>query len=361
MFDWLKKRKKILPKGWHRDNELLDEDAEDIDGAVEFAFPPSTERLFTALEIKVPRRTNEEQARDPYIVWSALSQWENVLYGRLPEEQYSNGTWPVTHQQVEALRAALKDQKGNYAGSRLAYTLVRCGCRELDTISGLCAWDAQLFRWKSAGLSAEDMLRKFRSVGIEGNPSPTDLQRLDEWLADPAAVLAHYSSGNLCGTLLAGRTFSANLYSNEMRPDYAELLRRISAHAVPALPISNVSQQSLAGAQRELTERTRAEISAMIPNELKGMPIVLEGGVTWQIEFDFESVRNAIHVAGDFSRLNDVDVICQFNRLLERLGRTDRVMKFGPGRNESDSVGQYILADRGLFMALCDELHIPLA
>ena len=157
MFEWLKNRRKISFNGSHRDDEL-DGDAEDINGAVECTFPPSVESLFAALDIKVPRPPSEEKARDPYLIWSALSQWENALYMRLSEEQYAKGTWPATASQMEALRGALEDQKGNYAGNRLAYTLVRCGCREVDTISGLCAWDAQLFRWKNVGLSAADLL-----------------------------------------------------------------------------------------------------------------------------------------------------------------------------------------------------------
>jgi hypothetical protein len=59
--------------------------------------------------------------------------------------------------------------------------------------------------------------------------------------------------------------------------------------------------------------------------------------------------------------MNDIGLALHVDALLARLGRPERVLKFGGGRNESDSFwGRYIIAPPEQFHALCDELGIPL-
>lgn len=103
-------------------------------------FLPSTERLYAVLQAELPAPE----------VHAAMVVWENALFHTLPRDAFNSGTWPAQPALLAAMRAALADQRGNYAGDHLAYCLVRCGCREPDTMAGLCAWDAQLFRWQEA-------------------------------------------------------------------------------------------------------------------------------------------------------------------------------------------------------------------
>src|SRR3954464_1876270 len=96
---------------------------------------PSTQRILDLLmhrEWGEPRDLNE--ARDPYPVDAALSEWENEVLGKLPDDQYRRGIWPSTPELLSALRDALEDQRGNYAGERLAFALAHCGCHEPDVI-----------------------------------------------------------------------------------------------------------------------------------------------------------------------------------------------------------------------------------
>lgn len=66
-------------------------------------------------------------------------------------------------------------------------------------------------------------------------------------------------------------------------------------------------------------------------------------------------------VPGDFSWLNDAAVAMHFDALLARLGRAERVLRFGGRGNDTDAFqGHYIIAPPQAFAALCSELGIPL-
>lgn len=102
---------------------------------------PSTQRLFAVLGYDMEAILSKSRsARDPYPVYYALTSWENDLFERIGPEKYEHGAWPATQEELDALRNALADQKGNSAGEELAYILVRCGCRQPETLAGLCAW-----------------------------------------------------------------------------------------------------------------------------------------------------------------------------------------------------------------------------
>ena len=322
-----------------------------------FEFLPSTRHLFKVLEFDwLPEPEN-----DKYPISAALTAWENRLYKQLSEKDFKNGTWPASPALLSALRAALSDQRGNYAGDKLAYCLVRCSCRQPETISGLCAWDSQLFLWRDAGLSAEDLLNKFQSIGAAGNPQIEDLQRLNHWLSDPGAALAHYSSGNLAETVLKGKIIYGRLYSDELSPKYVELFQEFAAHTVPALPISNVIQKPLEDEPEDITEKVQAQMADIIPDELKNIPIFQYPETFWQIDFDFEGTTNTVYVSGDFTWVNDAGLALQFDNILAQLGRSERVIRLGDGRNDTGSSwGLFIIADPLPFAALCNELGIPL-
>jgi hypothetical protein len=326
-----------------------------------FHFAPSTKQLFKALKFDWGDPANEEQARDIYPIDAALSDWKNRLYDHLSEEEYERGTWPASSELLDAMRAALADQRGNYAGDLLAYCLVRCGCRQAETIAGLSAWDAQLFRWRASGLSARDLLEKFEKIGVAGNPAAEDLDKLDSWLSDPVAALAHYGSGNITGTVLKGRVFLASLYSSGDDLEYAALFQEMARHAEPALQISKVSQVAADRSLEDFTASAEAQLADIVPDTLKGGFLFTDPETFWKISYDFEGVSEAVFVPGSFAWMNDVGLALHFDAMLARLGRPERVLKFGGGRNESDSFwGRYIIAPPQQFYAVCNELGIPL-
>lgn len=324
-----------------------------------FPYPASTRQLFQALGIDWPDPDNEEAASDPYAVHAALSNWTNDLCGQLSNTEFENGTWPVSPALLDAMRAALADQRGNYAGDDLAYCLVRCGCRQPETIAGLSAWDAQLFRWSAAGLRARDLLAKFSQIGMAGSPDAEDLDRLDRCLSDPGAAIAHYSSGSIRGTILKGRVFSASLYSNGDDHDYAALLRQMAAHAGLGARIANASQVGLD--DEDFYTSAQAQLRDIVPDALKETAPFADPETYWKISFDLDDVSQTIFVPGSYAWMNDLGLALQFDAVLARLGRPERVLRFSGGRNENNSFwGHYIVADPRQFAALCSELGIPL-
>jgi hypothetical protein len=320
---------------------------------------PSTQRILDLLmhrEWGKPRDLKE--VRDPDPVDASLTEWENDVLSKLPDDQYRRGIWPSTPELLAALRAALEDQRANYVGERLALALAHCGCHEPEIVSSLNPWDALVFRWREAGYSAEQLLAKFASVGAAGHPTAEDIKKLNNWLAAPVTSLDPHSSGYPGQILLGDRVFSASLHDNGGSPAYGKLFSSIAEHATPPLAVSNVSQASSATIE-DVTEEARAEFGDAVPAE---MPVLRINQGTWKVSYRLNGVAGVLRVPGDSTWLNDVGLIAEVNALLGRLGRQDRVIKLGKTRGDSSSFrGDYIVANPGPFVPLCRELGIPLA
>ncbi|MES2900191.1 MAG: hypothetical protein V4723_10710 [Pseudomonadota bacterium] len=317
--------------------------------------------LFQALQFEWPEPESQDQACDLYPIQASLTDWHNTLYNQLPSAQYDRGIWPSSPELLEAMRAALADQRGNYAGDALAYSLVRCGCRRSETVAALSAWDAQLFRWSAAGFSARDLLTKFEKIGVAGNPSDEDLARLDGWLADPTAALANYGCGNITGTILKGKAFSASLYSSGDDLEYDSLFRDMASHAGLSALITNVEQVAMHDATEDFTALAKAQLNQLVPVELTSRPLFAEPETFWKIQFDVDGRSENIFVPGNYSSMNDVGLALHFDALMARLNRPERVMRFADGRNDSGSFwGRYIIGPPQELTALCGELGIPL-
>ncbi|HEY0064450.1 MAG TPA: hypothetical protein VGC21_20200 [Telluria sp.] len=328
---------------------------------------PSTVALLRTLGADWSARAAPDGADDARAIQTALRAWENRLYHVLPAASRDSATWPAAPELLAALRASLADQRATPAGAYLAYCLVRCGCRDSATIDGLCAWDAQLFRWQAAGYSARDLLAKFNAIGMAGQPGADALDRFDARLADPGAALAEYGSSHCAGTLLQGRWFVASLCDNDGCPNYAGLLTSIANRAL--LPITAVTQESTESAFAHLAdsdygalvERFQAEIDTWVPKKIQHAYLFSEPETWWQISFAFAGAPEHMIVPGDWSWVNDAGLALRCDAILARLGRPERVLKFGPGRNEGESAGAYVVARPEAFAGVCAELGIPLS
>lgn len=325
------------------------------------SYLPGTKLLFNVRNDVWPDTEDDEPLDDQHAIDALLTDWHNELYSQLDESERKHGKWPSNHELLAALRAALAEQNGNAAGEKLAYSLVRCGCRAEATIAGLGKWDAQLFRWSAAGWKAEDLFAKFQAIGAAGNPAQEELQMLNQWLADPAAYLANYGSGKLASTLFKGRTAIGSLYQNGAYPEFAELFTDLARITSPALPISNVTQAATEDQNEDLSADIQAQMDDLIPPELQDLPIFSEADSTWQIQFDFAGTSETIYVQSNSTWLNDTVVALQFDRILARQGRCERVVRFAGGRNDDDAFwGKYIIVNPVPFATLCAEVGIPL-
>lgn len=326
-----------------------------------FSFLPSTYQLFNALSFEWPEPENNKQAEDTYQIYSAVLDWANALYYKLSENVYSEGIWPVDEHVLNALRDALVDQKGNYAGDLIAYTLIRCGCREQATIDAMNLCDSQLLRWRAKGLSAVSLLERCKEAGAAGAPGTADLAKINDWLANPMGALAHYSAGNVTGTLFKGRCFYHSLHYNGEEPNYVGLLKGLLALAQPAISVSNVEQEYLELDYESYESLVQPELDKLSPAGVadKLVPVLYE--VVWKVKFAVSGKQYVWYIPGYFAWLNDGLLSLYINNLLEELGHPERVHRFAGNRNESESFwGNYIVTEPTGFVSLCSELGIPL-
>ncbi|MBT9581901.1 hypothetical protein IV102_01045 [bacterium] len=307
--------------------------------------------MLESLNFEWPEPRSEQETLDSTPVSAALVDRENRLGAALPEADFDRGRWPATPELLDALRAALVDRCGDVVGHHIAYRLVRCGCRQAATLAGLCEWDRQLFRWRELGFSSQDLLARLQAAGVAGEPEAGDLEKLDGWLADPAAVLAYYGVGNLAATLLKGRVFSASLYNNGGEPDYRSWWQGMGRLA--GLALCEVVQTAL-------TEGLVEVAGEDLPEELRGVPVFREEEVVWEIGFRLDGQSRSIYVKGDLTWVNERDLSREFDRLLESLGRSERVLRLGGGRTDEESFwGRYLVADPLRFFPMAAELGIP--
>lgn len=290
---------------------------------------PSTRRI---LDLLMHREwgppCDEAEARGPYSPDSAMAEWDGDVLSKLPKAQYKSGRWPSTPELREALRAVMRDQRGNYAGDRAAFALARCGCDDAEVIAALNPWDALPFRWRAAGLSAAALLLKFRAAGVAAEVAGKDLDQIDAWLADPASALHPHSPGIIAGLLFGDRRASALLHSDEGRPRYDALLAELAKRTTPPLAIANVTMD--------------------------------DGGGRWSVAFDLEGQRRSLQVEGDDTWMNDGAFLVETNALLAALGRPERAFKLGPERGDGGFWGRYLVAPAEPFLALCGEPAIPI-
>jgi hypothetical protein len=98
----------------------------------------------------------------------------------------------------------------------------------------------------------------------------------------------------------------------------------------------------------------------VIPPEMRGFPILRVNDADWKVAYTLRGVTDVLHIYGDSTWLNDIGLISEFNALLTRLGRRDRVIKFGKTRGDSSSfLGNYIVTDPTSLFLFARNLLFP--
>ena len=91
------------------------------------------------------------------------------------------------------------------------------------------------------------------------------------------------------------------------------------------------------------------------------MQVFREEEVVWEIGFRLDGQARKIYVKGDLTWVNEGDLSREFDRLLEGLGRSERVLRLGGGRTDDESFwGRYLVADPQRFLPLAAQLGIPM-
>jgi hypothetical protein len=327
-------------------------------------FIPSTRQLLDQL----PHRTwdtpaTDEDAKGPAAVLAFLDEWQDeVLRKTLAADQFnSSAMWPASPALIAAMRAALLDQRGNEAGERLAFALVRAGCREPATLTALNRWDGLPFRWNAAGLIADSLLQKLQSIGVAGEISPEERSRFNGWLTDPGSAML-VSSPKMPGTLLMqGKVASAALYDKDGCPGYKKLLEAWAAAMTPPLALVNVNQKSVADILAALPADMFISKKDILPPHLKKDPAFMKSETFWKVGFVHKGKTYAFFVPGDFAHVNDGALADEFKLLLRELRRPERVLRLADQRGQDGTLwGNYVVAEPAKAFPLFSSLGIPL-
>jgi hypothetical protein len=307
--------------------------------------------------------SNEAEANGPYTVDACLAEWEDgVLAASLSKEELNGAaTWPASPELVDALRAALADQRGNYAGERLAFALVRCGCRAPETLTALNRWDALPFRWHAAGFTAATLLARLREAGMAGAVADADLARLDAWLDDPATAVTRRAPGYAGSILMQAKVVTMALHDNDGEVRYKELLEAWAGAMSPPLVLKNLVQKNGALILNALPADMLVSVRDILPTRLKDNPEFTLSETFWKLSCTCNGKAFEFFVAGDYAHLNDGALAAEFKLLLRRLRRPERVHRLAEVRAGSPAFwGNYVVADPATVFPICAALGIPL-
>lgn len=325
---------------------------------------PSTRRLLDLLMHRdwAPP-ADEAEANGPYTVDACLAEWEEGVLAKTlaPEELNGAATWPATPALMDALRAALLDQRGNYAGERLAFALVRCGCRAPATITALNRWDALPFRWHAAGLTTATLLARLREAGMAGAVSDADLAKMDGWLRDPASAVTRRGPGIAGSILMQEKIVTMALHDDEGELRYKELLEAWAGSMSPPLVLKNLNLKNGKSILAALPADMLVTVKDILPAHLKDNPEFGLSETFFKLSFACNGKSFDFFVPGDHATLNDGALAAEFKLLLRRLRRPERVHRLAEVRATSPNYwGNYVVADPAKVFPLCASLGIPL-
>lgn len=77
---------------------------------------------------------------------------------------------------MQVLRAALDDNRENYAAKYIAQALMHGRCMEPEVTACLDAWDHMAFKWRQHGMTEASIAEAVRRSGI---------MRLARWMCKP--------------------------------------------------------------------------------------------------------------------------------------------------------------------------------
>ena len=289
---------------------------------------------------------------ETYAVDSACVEIDNRLFRELGEEAHKNGVWPADTALLAALRDALEEQRGTYAGYHVAYTLVRCGRASPDVVKGLYALKRVVFEWRERGYTGAGIEQMLREAGIAEELPASAIAQLDAWIKDPLSALEQGSA--ITHLLFGTRWVIASLDDSGYEPRHDELFAKLAQAAVPAVAVTDVHQDTGPGERfKDVTATTY-----LAAKDAPGVTAILsDAGSHWIVEYAHQDKPYGF-LAECRGTWMDVDAVLRhFDELLARLGHSDRVFRLA---NENDFWGHFVVAPREKFPALAQALGIPL-
>ena len=267
-----------------------------------------------------------------------------------------HAAWPVDAAMVAAMRAALPEWRDHYAGTALAFALVRFGERDAGTIAALHPWDRLAFTWRERGLDGAAVDLRIQAAGLDPL-TPEQVATIDGWLADPLAALG--DTWSTVPQLLGDRMVYGTLRSNDFWPAHDELFTALLGALRPPVDVGGACQRQDDGPRW---------IQAPTPvHEAAGQPALVlpvlhpREGARWIVEYELDGMPRAFEAAMSGGTWMDVPaVLAHVDALMAELGRPERVARFAVGRDVASEWGFFALHDAVAFSALARDLAWPL-
>jgi len=293
-----------------------------------------------------------DASEETYAVDGACVEIDNRVFGELGQDAHKNGVWPADTALLAALRDALEEQRGNYAGYHVAYTLVRCGRSSPDIVKGLYPLKRMAFGWRERGLTGAGIEQMLREAGMAPRLPGEAVARLDGWIADPLSALEQDSV--ITSLLFGPRRVIASLDDSGYQPRHDELFADLAKAALPPVAVTDVRQDTGPGERfKDVTATT-----FLAAKDAPGVSAILsDAGSNWIVEYTHEGKPYGF-LAECRATWMDVDAVLRhFDEFMARLGHSDRVFRLA---NENDFWGHFVVAPYDKFPDLARELGIPL-
>ena len=324
-------------------------------------YKPSTRRLFKLVGWE-ERYSYTSEEDETYQVHCVVVELGN--------RAYVAKAWVAGQAAIDSLREALADNSQSYAGTSLAYALVKSGCRQPQTMASLDAWDALMFKWNSEGLTAGRVISLLQEAGIAIDLPAKRIDEINVLIADPPSALGKGLA--IPYLLLEGPVQYASLRDICFTPEHHSLFEKLAHSAIPPVPVRNV-RQSLDSEERFVDVSDTTELSMQTADgpisfrfgdhpqfSREGVKVLSASGAHWVIQYDLDSSPHAFFAEARGTWMDVGAVTTNFNQLMTTLGRSERAFRFADGREDSGEFGGFIVADSGRFPELARRLHMPL-
>jgi TPR repeat protein len=315
------------------------------------AFKASSQQLFRAVGYPENVRRNSIGDDEPYHIWMAVNALSNSIWELLGEEKYHREFWPIDAKTMDILRAALNDNRANYAAKSIAQALVRGRCTEPEVMACLDGWDRLVFIWLENAMTAELIAEAMQRSGLVRSGA-VNAQALRDFLVNPLTAIDN--SWEIVGALFGDSMVYAALKGSDVA-EHHEFLRDLCSMAVPLVEIEELKQLIT------VPERLVPMPSQEYPQQqamVDVTPVYVDAAEFFIVSFMHQGKYHCFTTKNGGRWMDPESVMRYFDQFMVELGRKERVFDLQVALGGEDA--GYIVAAPEAVLRLATELHLPL-
>jgi hypothetical protein len=306
-------------------------------------FSERTIRLFRA--VGYPENVHRSDDNETHQLVMATVGLDTKFWNSLRQDKFPS----EYAETMDALRAALSENRGSYAAMFIARAMVRGNCLEPDVIASLDGWDRMMFAWREAGITPESAVKAVEDAGL-GCAASVDTQALNGWLLDPLTAVDE--GWNLARALFGEELVHA---ARETSSDFAAhevLLGELFARAKPPVKVENLKQTP------NVPHQLLPVMSPEDPRQqrtIRGYPVFQAAAEHFIVSFEYKSERHLFTTDYASGHMDRDSVLRFFDRFMLEAGRGERVFDL-----QLDVDYGFVVAQAEAASRLARELYIPL-